>query len=329
MTYVEQWNVSAERQFGNNWLVRVGYLGNEMVHLLGARELNPAVFMGTGQCTLGGITYSVCSTLANTNQRRLLSVLNPAYGKYFGFVDTWDDGGTGSYNGLLLSLQKRVSSGVTMTANYTWSHCISDPVNTLPNAGTGGSEVYIFPGRTADRGNCNTSGDDRRHVANMTAVAEVPKFTNKSMTRILSGWRGSATATLQSGSFFTVTTGEDNALTGVGGQRPRQVLSNVYGNNTVSDWVNPAAFAFPATGSYGNVGPGTIRGPGLLVFNAGLSRPFRIWEHQTIEVRAEAQNVLNHTNLGPPILAMNSPLFGQITSSGPARIMQFALKYAF
>jgi hypothetical protein len=329
MTYVEQRNVSVERQFGNNWLVRVGYLGNEMVHLLGARELNPAIYMGTGQCTLGGTTYSVCSTLANTNQRRLLSVLNPTYGKYFGFVDTWDDGGTGSYNGLLLSAQKRLSSGVTMSANYTFSHCISDPVNTLPNAGTGGSQVYIFPGRAADRGNCNTSGDDRRHVANMTAVAQVPKFTNKSMTRILSGWRGSATATLQSGSFFTVTTGEDNALTGMGGQRPRQVLSNVYGNNTLADWVNPAAFVFPSPGSYGNVGPGTIRGPGLLLFNAGISRPFRIWEHQTVEVRVEAQNVLNHTNLGPPILAMNSPLFGQITNSGAARIMQFALKYAF
>ena len=62
----------------------------------------------------------------------------------------------------------------------------------------------------------------------------------------------------------------------MGGQRPRQVLSNVYGNNTVSDWMNPAAFALPATGSYGNTGPGTIRGPGLAVVNAGLSRPFRI-----------------------------------------------------
>lgn len=328
-TYVEQWNAGVERQLANNWLLRASYLGNEMVHLMGARELNPAIYMGTGPCTLGGATYSVCSTLGNTNQRRLLSTLNPANGKYFGFVDTWDDSGTGSYNGLLLSAQKRMSRGVTMSANYTWSHCISDPVNTLPNSGAGGSGVYIFPGRTADRGNCNTSGDDRRHVANFTAVAEVPKFTNKPMRKILSGWRGSATSSLQSGSFFTVTTGQDDALTGVGGQRPRQLLANVYGNNTLSDWVNPAAFVFAAPGEYGNVGPGTIRGPGLLVFNAGISRPFRILEHHTIEVRVEAQNVLNHTNLGAPILTMNSPLFGQITSSGPARIMQFALKYAF
>ncbi len=333
-TYVEQWNVSVERQIRNNWLVRVAYLGNEMVHLMGARELNPAVFMGTNQCTLNGITYNVCSTLSNTNERRLFSALNPTYGKYYGFVDTWDDGGTGTYNGMLLSAQKRMSRGVTVSANYTWSHCISNPVNTLLNAGTGGGEVYIFPGRTTDRGNCNTSGDDRSQVANMTAVAEVPRFTgngfsNKWMTRVVSAWRASAAATLQSGSFFTVSTGEDNALTGVGGQRPKQVLSNVYGNNTPSDWVNPAAFAFPATGSYGNVGPGTILGPGLLVFNAGLSRPFRIRERQTIELRVEAENVLNHTNLGPPILNLNSPLFGQITSSGPARIMQFAIKYAF
>jgi hypothetical protein len=301
-----------------------------MVHLMGARELNPAVFMGTGQCTLGTITYSVCSTLSNTNERRLLSSLNPTYGKYFGYVDTWDDGGTGSYNGLLLSAQKRLGRGVTTSANYTWSHCISDPVNTLPNAGMGGTGVYIFPGRTADRGNCNTSGDDRRHVANLTAVVELPTVTNnKWLKPLVTGWRGSATTTLQSGAFYTVTTGEDNALTGVGGQRPRQVLANVYGNGSVSDWVNPAAFVMPATGTYGNVGPGTIRGPGLAVVNVGLSRRFRIREPHVIEFRAEAQNVLNTTNLGPPILNLNSPLFGQIITSGPARVMQFAIKYAF
>jgi hypothetical protein len=322
-TYVEQWNVSVERQFGNDWLLRTGYLGNDMVHLMGARELNPA--SGVGSCA----SNDAACLLASTNQRRLLSTLSPAYGKYFGFVDTWDDNGTGSYNGLLLSAQKRLSRGLTFNANYTYSHCISDPVNTLLNAGTGGSEVYIFPGRTADRGNCSTSGTDRRQMANLFGIAEVPKFTNAWMTRLVSGWRLGAAATLQSGAFYTVTTGEDNAYSGVGGQRPRQTQLNVYGNGTSADWINPNAFAFPTPFTYGNVGPGTILGPAMLLVNAGLSRLFPVRERQTLEFRIEAENALNHVNLAAPILTMNSPLFGQITSAGPPRIMQLAVKYVF
>ena len=126
-----------------------------------------------------------------------------------------------------------------------------------------------------------------------------------------------------------MTTGADNAFSGVGGQRPRQVLANVYGNDTSADWINPNAFAQPSPFTYGNAGPGIILGPGMLVANAGLSRLFQVREHQTMEFRLEAQNALNHVNLSPPILSMNSPLFGQITSAGSPRIMQLAIKYVF
>jgi Carboxypeptidase regulatory-like domain len=321
--YSEQWNLSVERQVGKEWLLRGAYLGNQMVHLMGARELNPA--SGLGSCA----SNNAACLLASTNQRRLLSQLSPTSGKYFGFVDTWDDSGTGSYNGLLLSAQKRLGRGLTFNANYTYSHCISDPVNTLLNAGTGGSQVYIFPGRKADRGNCSTSATDRRHVANLYGIAEMPKFNNVWMTRLVSGWRLGAASTLQSGAYYTVTTGEDNAFSGVGGQRPRQVLANVYGNGTSADWINPNAFVQPAAFAYGNVGPGTILGPTLLLVNAGLSRLFPVREHQTLEFRIEAENLLNHVNFSAPILTMNSPLFGQITSAGPPRIMQVAVKYVF
>ncbi len=321
--YVEQWNVSVERQIRADWLLRMAYLGNQMVHLPGAREINPA--SGTGTCA----SNDAACLLASTNQRRLLSQLNPNYGKYFGYLDTWDDSGTGSYNGLVVSVQKRINHGLTFLANYTWSHCISDPVNLLPNSGGGDSEVYIFPGREADRGNCNTSATDQRHVGNLSGIAEAPQLTNKWLGSIVTGWRLSAAATAASGQFYTVTTGEDNAFSGVSGQRPRQVLKNVYGNWSASDWINPNAFVQPANFAYGNAGPGIIEGPGLLLINAGLSRQFALIEHQSVELRLEAENALNRKNLGAPILNMNSPLFGQITSAGPARIMQIAVKYAF
>ena len=319
MTYVEQWNVSVQRQFGKDWLASASYLGNEMVHLFGTRELNPGVF-------------APGASPANLNARRLFNQLNPTYGKYFGFTDIWDDGGTGSYNGMLLSLQKRFSRGVTVNVNYTWSHCISDPVNSVPNGGNGGGGVYMFDNdRALDRGNCSTSASDKRHVANMTAVGEVPKFTDKWVNWIIGNWRTSATVGMATGSYFSVVTGIDNAQSGKnsGTQRAVQVLPNVYGDGTAGFYLNKAAFGSPNPGTYGNLGQANILGPGSLTLNAGLSRSFRIREGQTVEIRGEAQNALNRINYGNPTASLASNTFGQINTSGQARIMQFAIKYVF
>jgi len=80
--------------------------------------------------------------------------------------------------------------------------------------------------------------------------------------------------------------------------------------------------------------PGSVRGPGAVIVNAGLSRLFPIREKQTLELRAEAQNVLNHTNFGDPTLSLNSSTFGSIINTtsgnfGQARVVQLALKYVF
>ena len=326
--YVNQWNLGIQRQLGTDWLVSASYIGNLIVHVYGERDLNPAAYV-PGNCAAGqyGLTAAgLCSTTANTNQRRLLTVLNPTKGTAYGFVGVWDDGGTRSYNGLLLSTQKRLSRGFSMTANYTWSHCIGYPVNNFPNGGTG---LYFTPTRDGDRGDC--VGVDRRHVANMTGLGTMPTFSNKALRIIGSAWKGSATASMSSGNALTVVTGVDNALNGLNttAQYANQLLPNVYGNGTANQWLNPAAFGNPVAGAFGNMRPGTVRGPGSVVVNAAVSRLFRLREAKTIEFRTEAQNVLNHTNLGDPVVNRSNSNFGRIMSAGNARIMQFALKYAF
>jgi len=67
----------------------------------------------------------------------------------------------------------------------------------------------------------------------------------------------------------------------------------------------------------------------MLICNVGLSRLFHVRERQSLELRAEAQNALNHTNFNNPSAALNSSTYGQITSTGPARVMQFGVKYVF
>src|SRR5262249_45522220 len=91
-TYVNQWNLSIQRQFGTDWLVTANYIGNNTIHLVTSVNLNPAVFQGLGPCTLNGVSYSTCSTTTNTNQRRRLYLENSAQGQYYSFIGSLDDG---------------------------------------------------------------------------------------------------------------------------------------------------------------------------------------------------------------------------------------------
>src|SRR5438552_1121784 len=146
-TMVSQWNLSLQRQVASSWLLSASYLGTQSAHLWALQQLNPAVFV-PGTCSAGqyGLTAAgSCSTTANTNSRRVLALENPQYGKYFGTVNRIDSGATASYQGLVLSAQRRAVRGVTMTGNYTWSHCITDPVTTNTGNSENADTGYLNP----------------------------------------------------------------------------------------------------------------------------------------------------------------------------------------
>jgi hypothetical protein len=357
--YVQQWNLSIQRQIGNDWLVSAGYIGNEMVHLYGSSELNPAIFFpgksdANAKCFLGSYSITTvntlgqlapgadCSTTANTSARRITTLINPTEGLKYGNIGNWDDGGTRSYNALLLTAQKRLSKGFSMTGNYTWAHCIGTAIGsgTLLQS-SAGNGVYLTPTRDGDRGNCTSQVADIRHLVNGTGIVNMPKFTNTWLNALGGNWRLSGILNVASGSAFTVVSGSDRALNGKNAltQYADQIASNSYGNQCTSDlrasgaptclWLNPKAFGAPALGSFGNLGPGTVYGPGSWTVNAGLSRIFRIKEAQTVEFRAEGTNILNHANFLTPNGTITNPQFGRIQAARDGRIMQFGLKYLF
>ena len=127
-----------------------------------------------------------------------------------------------------------------------------------------------------------------------------------------------------------MTTGFDSALTGNPGvQRANQVLDDPYGARTLSNWLNPQAFARPALGTYGTGGRNAYQGPGSRVVDLSLVRSFRFARTHRVEARLEAFNAFNWFRWGNPITNLTNVNFGRILTALEPRIMQFALKYQF
>jgi len=348
------------------------------LHLWGAVELNPAIYV-PGPCSAGqyGLTQpGPCTTTANITQRRVLNLASPPGTPPLNQITQYDDGGTQSYQGLLLSTTWRMQKQLTVNANYTWSHCIGLPLPYIPatNALNPGAN-YVHQGygqnigpvnRNLDNGDCFY---DRRQVANLTLVYQTPQFSSHAARVLGSGWTFASTFVARSGQPLTVLSGATiDAATGFGGTTATQ-RANVINPNTASatrgqacsntsslfceSWFNPAAFAAPALGTFGNAGVGDILGPGFWQWDQAVSRDFRIRESQTLVARFEVFNVTNSLRPGNPGTNVGAPnTFGLITSdatpppgvtspsgvtqttagsptNAPYRVLQFALKYIF
>jgi hypothetical protein len=334
-TTVYSWNLSVQHQVATDWLISATYMGSETAHIWGSQQLNPAAIV---PCP-GGAAFTTCKSTANTQQRRLAFLANPDQGKYLGYVDQFNSGGTGSYHAMLLSAQKRLSHGVSVNANYTLSHCISD-VNAGSLVGGVGAGWLDLNNRHFDRSNCQTPtldaasalSLDRRHLANVSGVFEIPHFKNRTFDNIASNWRLSSSYRVQSGSFLTASAGTDRQLTGANGgtQRAQRLLPNALCDNpNPSCWINPNAFGIPDLGTLGNAGRATIPGPRFWEIDTALSRIFRVRENVKLEARGEAFNLTNSYRAGTPITARNNQNFGQILTAQDPRIVQLALKLVF
>jgi hypothetical protein len=352
---VNQWNLVVQRQLGKDWLVSATYIGSESEHLWDSYQVNPAIYV-PGTCTAGQYGLAVagpCSTTANQNYRRSF-VVNKYPGTLFatgapafGYVDSFDSGATSSYNGLLLAVQKRLSKGLSMGANYTWSHCIGD-LSIGDSTGNAGQGLANPNNRRYDRSNCQsneiggTFSSDRRHIFNLTVVYQTPKWSDHWANALLSDWKVAGIYRFTSAYWITPYLSSDVALNGdSANERPVQVLSNpLCANPGPSCYINPKAYANPAPGTLSATGRNNVPGPTFFNIDLDVSREFTIREGYRFEVRAEAFNLTNSLRAGislPSLQAGGSgvnttfgtPTFGQIISAQDPRILQLAMKFSF
>jgi hypothetical protein len=270
--------------------------------------------------------------LSNTNYaaRRFLTKINPTQGAYFNTIAQYDDGGIADYNGMLISLQRRAKL-MNLVANYTYAHCLSETETTEL---TGPS--YIIPpavnpnGRRLSYSNCDS---DRRQVANVSLILNTPNFHNRMGNLLMSGWQLSTIFTATTGSFFSVTTGQDTSLTGVNTAYAANP-SAPYGTRTQFGTKGYLAanttWTLPAVGTFGTQRPLSLVGPSNYELDMSASRTFAIHEAQKLQFRWEIFNVPNEAIFSNPTSVYNNANFGNIiTTARDPRIMQVALKYLF
>jgi hypothetical protein len=367
------WNFGIQHQFTPRLFVSATYVGTEIAHVWTNVELNPAIWLPGKPVIVSpstGAQFAQCAALqANCggnaeNFRRLLELTNPSApnGNVYGSITSLDAGGTQNYNGLLLNSRYQTGRNLSLGANWTWSHCIGLPSTNISNLGA------VYPhqpyqnngpqDRHLDMGDCIGNALDIRHIVNVTMVATTPRFSGNMARRLLSGWTLSTIYTYRAGGPVTpqLNASADNALNGFTSagnlpvpQRPNQVLPDLYATNQGASctpapcvsYLNPAAVATPAVGTYGNMGISTARAPGFWEWDQAITRQFPIHEGMRLEVRAEGFNMTNSVRLGFPSSTL-SGTYGQITSDQPTtgagtgisagtggRIVQFALKLVF
>lgn len=308
--YVQSWNVVVERQLTNDLVLKAAYLGSRGAHLLIAAESNPAIY-GPG------------ATLGNLNSRR---IYQPIAGLQLGHGAGWS-----TFQGGQFSLQKRMSRGYLVRANYAIGRS-----EDIASYGTIEGN-NIGPNPFDWNFNRGPSDFDIRHRLTVSGVFAHPDFKDRAafVRVLLGGWQSNLIFTAQSGTPLNIVSGVDNALSGVGGDfadltgQSWELGDDRPKSDKIYRWFNTAAFRQNAMGTYGNGGRNRLRVPGMWNIDYSIFKRFSFRESLALESRGEFFNFFNHANLGAPNGSAVSATFGQITSASSPRIVQLSLKLIF
>jgi hypothetical protein len=260
----------------------------------------------------------------------------------------YQDNGVSRYNSFQASLQKRFSRGFTFQSNYTFSKSTDDIGSGLQGNGGGGDQVMPWTNPFFDRMIYGLSDFDHKHRIVTSYVWEIPVGHNMKGVgaMLLGGWQLTGVQQYQTGSPMTVVSGKDNSLTSLG--RDRAIATGAdparpSGVDPVLQWFNKAAFAANPTGTFGTLGKGTLRGPGMLSWDMGAYKKIPLKnERLAMQFRAEFFNIFNHPMFNNPATSLADGNYGRITqtlanagatqgdiTSGGPRIIQLALKLSF
>ncbi len=312
---VSKWNFAIQHEFRGGNALEITYVGNHSAH----QVLNPDPNAAYNSPTPG----------LSTNSRR-------PYPNIGGIADTASYG-YGNYAGLTAKWEKRLSSGLTYMAAYTYGHALATSGTTL----SGSNGLGNIDPRNYSL-NYSTASWDIRHNFVANAQYDLPvgrgkKFggsMNRAADILVGGWQLNTIFTMRTGPPFTLRSNSCIASVDscfpdlVAGKNPNAAPS---GGRTPTQWFDTSAVTNPAPGTEGNLGMQSNTSPGQVNVDFSMFKGFSLTERFKVQFRAEGFNIFNHPQFGTPDNNNNDANFGRVTSTlfGSERRMQMALRFQF
>jgi hypothetical protein len=317
--YVQSWHLTVQRELTKGLVLDAAYVGNRGVHLMILADYNQAVPNQPGQ----NLPLQARRPIPN-----------------FAYIEVAFGAGNSTYNAFQTKLEKRFAHGVYLLNSFTWSKALDNAPGHL-EAYNGDQTRVNYANIANDKGysNYNQPLNDTVSLIWDVPFGKGRPFGNGAsplVEGILGGWQLTAINTATSGlpvnliysptSQFQVSTAPN--------YRPNVTCNPVTpeGQRTTSNYLNRACVSVPTDPSHpwGNASRNSVRGYPFYQFDLGLHKQFGLGRESTrLEVRAEAFNLMNQTNFQAPNSNISSSAFGSMTSTFPARQLQFAAKVVF
>jgi hypothetical protein len=349
-----------------NLVLQTAYVGSQSYHLevnVDTNTVQPQVCADPQGCASGGVGVAPVTATAPGRVPQGTTYLPPSArpNPYVNRVFERFFGGNSSYHALNISLVKRASNGLTFKTNYSYSKVLD--WNSALDTASGVNQPSDTLNPANLKLNKGPAAFNLTQQFNTNFSYEMPFGHGKAwggnssnfVDKLIGGWQWNGIITVQPGFPFTPTVGTNRSGTGDtgnpdvpnvnAGRNKTNITSGASAGctglaagtkvGTVAHWYDPCAFSLPIIGTFGNAGRDQLLGPGLFNLDTSLFKRISINERFNVQFRAEAFNIINHTNLGPPTLgvfsgANLSPSAGVITNTATtSRELQFALKLTF
>ena len=333
---MQQYSLNVQVEILPGWLLEVGYVDTRGSHLLGQRSLNQALPATSGNPIRG--------TVENRFDNIRLRV--PIPGVPADSLDLVGSDGKSRYDGLEVSLEKRLNRGLQFLASYTFSKTLD----------TNGSDINsVSSGNALPLGDQNSASQrwgrasfDRTQRFVLSTTWTLPGPQRKIPRFVLGDWSWAAIATVQSGTALTIADTNSMNVFGISEDRAQlsgscarsQLIKGGPVQSKLTGYFNTSCFAGPpilgtdgVATAFGNSGTGIVNGPGQANLDLSLSKNVAsnwLFEGCSLQLRVEFYNALNRTQFSNPDANFSSPTFGVIGSTSVnARVGQVAIKLAF
>jgi hypothetical protein len=297
-----QWNLSMQKQIGNNMVTELAYVGSHGHDLPFPVDINQVPKEKLAPVDKQFRPFPVYQGIQGSTNNAI-----------------------SNYHSLQAVIQKRMTHGLDFSFNYVWSHFLSDMDSSGWGSRAGTQNYQDAYNPRANYGNANF---DVRNAFKGSVVYQLPfgrgrQFANNNtfLDLLIGGWQTAGTLVIQSGQPFTVTMSDKTSsytLTSNGNWYPNVVgsasLSSRGAYHGTKQWFNEAAFAQPTPGTLGNSGRNSLNGPGLTNVNFSLGKTFSIWENVKFQLRADASNIFNHPSFNLPNGALTLNSAGAVTT---------------